>query len=69
MKLTTLTTWETGWRWESTVAARVAQWRGELNPTTGHLLTAWEPATADRLHLLLQRMANPGSEPKPSAAG
>lgn len=61
--LTMADTWESGSRWDSHVAARVAQWRGELDPTTGQLLTAWEPGTADRLHLLLQRMAarSPGN--------
>jgi hypothetical protein len=39
------------------VCERVSQWRGELNPTTGKLRQAWDPGTADRLHLLLRRMA------------
>jgi hypothetical protein len=39
------------------VCERVSQWRGELDPATGTLRQAWAPGTADRLHLLLRRMA------------
>ncbi|WP_043271988.1 hypothetical protein [Streptomyces sp. CT34] len=43
--------------WPDGVAARYAQWRGELDPATGELRTPWQPGTADRLWLCLKRMA------------
>ncbi|MEV5989203.1 hypothetical protein AB0L85_30145 [Streptomyces sp. NPDC052051] len=43
--------------WQSSVQDRVAQWRGQLDPASGILLPAWEPGRADRLRLLLARMA------------
>jgi hypothetical protein len=47
-----------GWDgWPMPVRDRVAQWRGQLDPATGALLPAWEPGRADRLRLLLARMA------------
>jgi hypothetical protein len=47
-----------GWDgWQTSVRDRVAQWRGQLDPATGALLPAWEPGSADRLRLLLVRMA------------
>lgn len=47
-----------GWDgWQTSVRDRVAQWRGQLDPATGVLLPAWEPGRADRLRLLLARMA------------
>ncbi|MGK5532083.1 hypothetical protein [Streptomyces sp. URMC 129] len=45
-------------RWPGQVRDRVAQWRGELDPATGELRQPWPPGTADRLHLLLTRIAN-----------
>ncbi|MFE5811711.1 hypothetical protein [Streptomyces sp. NPDC056491] len=46
--------------WQGQMKDMVAQWRGELDPASGELLSGWEPATADRLHLLLTRMASTG---------
>ncbi|MET8982612.1 hypothetical protein ABZX85_44245 [Streptomyces sp. NPDC004539] len=43
--------------WQTSVRDRVAQWRGQLDPASGMLLPAWEPGRADRLRLLLTRMA------------
>ncbi|MGP2442411.1 hypothetical protein [Streptomyces sp. JW3] len=43
--------------WQTSVRDRVAQWRGQLDPASGALLPAWEPGRADRLRLLLARMA------------
>jgi hypothetical protein len=43
--------------WQTSVRDRVAQWRGQLDPASGVLLPAWEPGRADRLRLLLTRMA------------
>ena len=43
--------------WQTAVRDRVAQWRGQLDPVSGALLPAWEPGRADRLRLLLARMA------------
>ncbi|MDG5808698.1 hypothetical protein P9869_39910 [Streptomyces ossamyceticus] len=43
--------------WQTSVRDRVAQWRGQLDPASGALLPAWEPGRADRLRLLLTRMA------------
>lgn len=43
--------------WQTSVRDRVAQWRGQLDPMSGVLLPAWEPGRADRLRLLLARMA------------
>ncbi|GAA3225071.1 hypothetical protein [Nonomuraea helvata] len=44
--------------WPGTVRDRVAQWRGELDPATRRLREPWPPGTADRLWLLLRRMAD-----------
>ncbi|MEU2775418.1 hypothetical protein ABZ646_21360 [Streptomyces sp. NPDC007162] len=44
--------------WQTSVRDRVAQWRGQLDPVSGALLPAWEPGRADRLRLLLTRMAS-----------
>ncbi|MEU9382503.1 hypothetical protein AB0D38_16615 [Streptomyces sp. NPDC048279] len=44
--------------WQTSVRDRVAQWRGQLDPVSGMLLPAWEPGRADRLRLLLARMAD-----------
>ncbi|MEU3465251.1 hypothetical protein ABZ721_35610 [Streptomyces sp. NPDC006733] len=43
--------------WQTAVRDRVAQWRGQLDPASGVLLPAWEPGRADRLRLILARMA------------
>ncbi len=43
--------------WQTSLCDRVAQWRGQLDPGSGVLLPAWEPGRADRLWLLLARMA------------
>ncbi|WP_399135914.1 hypothetical protein Q3A86_00025 [Streptomyces sp. NBUA17] len=43
--------------WQTSVRDRVAQWRGQLDPASGLLLPAWEPGRADRLRLVLARMA------------
>lgn len=43
--------------WDTTVRGRAAQWRAEFDPATGDLLPAWEPGRADRLHLMLARIA------------
>jgi hypothetical protein len=43
--------------WSGQVRDCVAQWRGELHPGTGELLTPWPPGTADRLQLALARIA------------
>ncbi|MEU8623118.1 hypothetical protein [Streptomyces sp. NPDC048623] len=51
------TGWSGGMRWPDDVASRYAQWRGELDPTTGELRTPWPPGTADRVWLTLKRMA------------
>lgn len=45
----------------------LAQWHSELHPTTGELLPAWKPGTADRLHLALARIAD--GTPTTAAAG
>ncbi|RSM93779.1 hypothetical protein DMB42_52115 [Nonomuraea sp. WAC 01424] len=44
--------------WRGTARHRVAQWRGELDPLTGWLRSPWPPGSADRLWLLLRRMAD-----------
>ncbi|MGW2425185.1 hypothetical protein ACWC0C_39100 [Streptomyces sp. NPDC001709] len=43
--------------WDTTMRGRAAQWRAEFDPSTGDLLPAWEPGRADRLHLMLTRIA------------
>lgn len=54
--------------WSGSVADRVAQWRGELDPATGELRTPWPPGTADRLWLCLTRMANAADEGRPGVS-
>ncbi|MEU4235526.1 hypothetical protein AB0F17_65645 [Nonomuraea sp. NPDC026600] len=51
--------------WPSTVRERVAQWRGELEPATGKLRDPWPPGTADRLWLLLRRIADTADVGRP----
>lgn len=43
--------------WPGQVRDRLAQWRGELDLATGELRAPWQPGTADRLLLCLQRIA------------
>ncbi|TMR14094.1 hypothetical protein ETD86_29555 [Nonomuraea turkmeniaca] len=51
--------------WPGTAQERVAQWRGELDPATGRLRQPWPPGTADRLWLLLRRIADTSEAGRP----
>ncbi|MFF2123509.1 hypothetical protein ACFVXH_39895 [Kitasatospora sp. NPDC058184] len=46
-----------------------AHWRADLDPTTGELRRPTPPGTADRLHLLLRRMAATAPQEEPTTAG
>jgi predicted RNA-binding Zn-ribbon protein involved in translation (DUF1610 family) len=62
-------TWNSPGRvWDNSVAARYAQWRGELDPSTGALRTPWPPGTADRLWLCLRRMADTADVGRPGVS-
>jgi hypothetical protein len=43
--------------WAERLVLAVAEWRGELNPHTRQVRTAMSPGRADRLLMLLRRMA------------
>ncbi|WP_370138321.1 hypothetical protein [Streptacidiphilus sp. EB103A] len=51
--------------WSDSPDQRYRQWRGELDPATGELLTPWPPGSADRLWLCLTRMADSADEGRP----
>lgn len=44
-------------------------WRGDLDPATGFLRDPWPPGTADRLHLLLQAVAEDDGTGRPGTSG
>jgi len=48
--------------WAGQVFDRVAQWRGELDPANGELRAPWQPGTADRLWLCLQKMTDTATD-------
>ncbi|RNG37996.1 hypothetical protein [Streptomyces botrytidirepellens] len=44
--------------WPNDPASWYAQWRGELDPATGQLRSAWPPGSADRLWYVLRQMTD-----------